>query len=454
MSIDFLITNFKKNKAQDAIVWYDKSYSYGWLLNNILLWDDILVKNKIKPGSVVVVRADFSPRSTALLFSLIKHRCIFIPITNSVNVNISEITKISQSEFEIIIDDNDDIKITKLNNIPDHKLYYQLKKSKMPGLVLFSSGSTGKSKASLHDITSILDKFKIPRHRYRAITFLLYDHIGGINTLFYILSNGGTIVTVQNRTPSNVLETIEKYKVELLPTSPTFINLILISEEYKNFNLSTLKIITYGTEPMLKNTLDTFNKIFPDIKLLQTYGLSEVGILRSKSKSSNSLWMKIGGEGFETRVVDDMLEIKAKSAMLGYLNAPSPFTKDGWFRTGDQVVTDGDYFKILGRNSEIINVGGEKVYPQVVENIISQFDFINDVEVYKEKNPIIGNIVCAKVHTDKSLNDQDAIIQIKKHCSKFLKRHEIPMKIKIVKKLEYSKRFKKIRSRIVNESND
>ena len=95
----------------------------------------------------------------------------------------------------------------------------------------------------------------------------------------------------------------------------------------------------------------------------QTYGLSELGILRSKSKGPDSLWVKVGGEGFETRVIEGLLEVKAKSAMLGYLNAPSPFTEDGWFKTGDSVLTDGEFIKILGRESEIINVGGEKVYP-------------------------------------------------------------------------------------------
>ena len=85
-----------------------------------------------------------------------------------------------------------------------------------------------------------------------------------------------------------------------------------------------MKVITYGTEPMPENTLLKINSLFPRIKLQQTYGLSEVGILRLKSKDSNSLWVKIGGEGFETRVSNGLLEIKAKSAMLGYLNAPSP----------------------------------------------------------------------------------------------------------------------------------
>ena len=145
--------------------------------------------------------------------------------------------------------------------------------------------------------------------------------------------------------------------------------------------------------------------MFPRIKLQQTYGLSEVGILRSKSKDSNSLWVKIG-EGFETRVSNGLLEIKAKSAMLGYLNAPSPFTNDGWFKTGDEVDVDGDYFLIKGRKSEIIDVGGEKVYPQEVENIILGLDYVQDVLVYGESHPIVGSII-AEVYfknEDKTIN--------------------------------------------------
>ena len=164
-------------------------------------------------------------------------------------------------------------------------------------------------------------------------------------------------MTVKDRSPDEVLSSIQQYEVELLPTSPTFINLILLSEAYTKYDISSLKTVTYGTEPMPKSTLIRFNSLFPNICLLQTYGLSEVGILRSKSKSSDSLWVKVGGEGFQTRVVGGLLEIKAESAMLGYLNAPSPFTKDGWFQTGDSVLVDGEYIIILGRKSELINIG-------------------------------------------------------------------------------------------------
>src|SRR5690606_14521139 len=146
-----------------------------------------------------------------------------------------------------------------------------------------------------------------------------------------------------------------------LPTTQTFLNLTLLGKAWEGLDLSSLQLITYGTEPMPEATLKAVHERFPEVQLLQTYGLSELGILRSKSRSSDSLWVKVGGEGFETRIVDGLLEIKAQSAMLGYLNAPSPFTPDGWFRTGDAVEVDGEWLRILGRKSEMINVGGEKV---------------------------------------------------------------------------------------------
>jgi len=100
---------------------------------------------------------------------------------------------------------------------------------------------------------------------------------------------------------------------------------------------------------MPQATLQRLKRVFPEIKLQQTYGLIELGVLRSKSKSDDSLWVKIGGDGYQIRINNNLLEIKADSAMLGYLNAPSPFTEDGWFMTGDQVEIDGEYVKILGR---------------------------------------------------------------------------------------------------------
>src|SRR5687768_712237 len=397
MAIDFLLNIWQANRDREAIISRDMVYTYDWLLTRLLHWKEVIAQREIRPGAVVVLEADFSPNAVALFFALIDHNCIVVPLSDSAQANKSEFIATAQAEVSFKIDADDSVTVTPLANIATHPIYVQLREAGHPGLVLFSSGSTGESKAAVHDMLRILEKFRIPRQRLRAITFLLYDHIGGINTLLYTMSNAGCVITVNKRDPDSVLEAVDKHHVELLPTSPTFLNLVLLSQAYKRYDLASLKTITYGTEPMPQTTLQRFHELFPGIHLQQTYGLSELGILRSKSKNPDSLWVKVGGEGFETRVVDGLLHVKARSAMLGYLNAPSPFTDDGWFNTGDAVEVDGEYIRILGRKSEIVNVGGQKVYPAEVENVIQELAEVAEVTVYGERNAITGSIVCADI---------------------------------------------------------
>jgi long-chain acyl-CoA synthetase len=452
MLIDFLIKVFQDNSHKDAIVWQNQVYSYEWLLERTFFWLKDLRAKQFRRGQVSILDADFSPNSIALFLALVENAGIVVPVTSSVQEKKEEFIAIAQGEVSLVVNQNDQVTLSQLSNSATHQFYQQLRDRSHPGLVLFSSGSTGKSKAAVHDFTGILEKFRKPGKTLRTVAFLLYDHIGGINTIFYTLANAGCLVTLEERSADSVSRAVEKYQVELLPTSPTFINLILLSEAYKRHDLSSLKLVSYGTEPMPESTLKRFHQLFPQIELRQTYGLSEVGILRSHSKEADSLWVKIGGEGFQTRVVQGILQIKAKSAMLGYLNAPSPFTEDGWFITGDAVEVDGEYLKILGRKSEIINVGGQKVYPAEVESVIQEAGNVLEVTVYGEKNPIIGNIVCAKVRLLRDENPREFSLRLKKYCQEKLPDYQVPIKIIVVLEQQHSDRFKKMRPLLMDST--
>ncbi len=445
MSIEFLTDVFAENADAEAIAWRGDVVTYGWLLDRVNTWRDTLAREGVSTGTVVALEADFSPNSVAAFLALVDAGAILVPLTSSVAAKRDDFLRIAEVEFSIAIGANDKESFERLDRTAGHEFYATLRERKSPGLVLFSSGSTGESKAALHDLAGILEKFKVRRKMLRSISFLLFDHIGGVNTMFYTLSNAGCMVTVQDRSPDAVLEAVAKYRVELLPTSPTFINLILLSEAHKRHDVSSLQTVTYGTEPMPQSTLDAFHSLFPDIRMQQTYGLSEVGILRSKSKSSDSLWVKVGGEGFQTRIVDGILHIKAESAMIGYLNAPSPFTDDGWFVTGDSVEQDGEYLRILGRKSELINVGGEKVYPTEVESVIQQMDEVAEVTVFGEAHPLTGQIVCARVKPAVELEPKALTLAVKKYCRGKMERFKIPVKVLRVEDEQHSARFKKMR---------
>ena len=444
MFIDFLKHTFAERPDAEAIVWREQSVSYGWLRDRVAAWQEQIREQGLPAGSVAVLESDFSPAAVALFLALVDHGCILVPLSDAVGEQKSEFLEVAQAEVVFRVD-GDRVETVVLDRRADHELYRTLRNRRHPGLVLFSSGSTGKSKAAVHDMVCLLEKFQVPRNRLRTITFLLFDHIGGVNTMLYTLSNGGCLVTVGRRDPDTVLEAIEKHRVQLLPTSPTFLNLILFSEAYQRHDVRSLETVTYGTEPMPESTLQRFHELFPHVRLQQTYGLSEVGILRSKSRSSDSLWVKIGGEGFQTRIVDGILQIKSPSAMLGYLNAPSPFTEDGWFVTGDAVLEDGEYLRILGRQSEMINVGGQKVFPAEVESVIQGLENVQDVSVHGEANPITGQIVCADVMLRQAEELKPFIRRLKQFCRERMAAYKVPVKVNVVDRALYGTRFKRMR---------
>ena len=448
LSHSFLLEVFEKCRDDDAIIWRDQAYSYGWLLGRIEELRQQLEDSGLDSGTVVALEADYSPHVIALFLALLERGCMIVPLTKAVATHRDEFCQVAKAQVSITIDEYEKAGISALSGDGQHPLYATLRESEHPGLTLFTSGSTGESKAAVHDLSRLLEKFQVPRRKLRSIAFLLFDHIGGVNTLFYSLANGGCIVVLEDRNPDNVLSAVESHRVELLPTSPTFINLILLSEAYERHDLSSLQTLTYGTEPMTETTLERFHGLFPDIQLQQTYGSSELGILRSKSKSSDSLWVQIGGEGFQTRVVDGILEIKAESPMLGYLNAPSPFTEDGWYNTGDFVDVDGSYYRFLGRESEIINVGGQKVYPAEVESVIQNMDGLADVTVYGEPNSIIGNLVCAKVRLFNWVDTTTFGEELKKFCRAELPDYKVPVKIVIESGSHGISGVKKIRRQV------
>ena len=132
--------------------------------------------------------------------------------------------------------------------------------------------------------------------------------------------------------------------------------------------------------------------------------------------------------------------------MLGCLNSPSEFTDDGWFITGDLVQQEGTQIRIIGRQSDVINVGGEKVMPSEVENVILELREILSAEVYGEPHPLTGNMVCATIILADQDKKEGVIDRVRKHCLKQLAKYQVPVKISISYSDPYDARFKKARS--------
>lgn len=443
--IDWQLARFREAPERTAIVWNDREFTFGHVVERYEAWLDQLPAAGVAPGCVVTVAGDYSPESLACMLALVRLNCVFVPLSPESRDQHDAFRQIAETDFDVALDPDDKPQVRRLDFRRNHSLLEQLRARNEAGLMVFSSGSTGKPKAILHALPPILEKFRKPRHSYRTITFLLFDHIGGVNTLFYTLGNLGCVIAPADRSVARVCRAVERHRAELLPASPSFLNLMLMARAYEQFDLSSLKLITYGTEVMPERTLEAVSAALPNVTLQQTYGLSELGILRSKSASNHSLMVKVGGEDYETKVVNGTLRIRAKCSMLGYLNHPSPFDADGWFDTGDAVIEDGEYLRILGRHSEIVNVGGQKVYPAEVERVIAELPNVIDVAVSGEPHLLLGQVVVAVVQLSEPVPDLEFKRKITEHCKGRLQPYMVPTKVRVVTGTLVNERFKKIR---------
>jgi acyl-CoA synthetase (AMP-forming)/AMP-acid ligase II len=430
----------------DAVVFHDTTVTYPALAELVDRWRKLLADNEVGAGEVVVLEGACSPTVCAGLLALIETGAIVVPLTALPDAKRREFLSISQAEVVLSVDDDGQVHAHRTDVRAGHELYGRLRERGHPGLVLFSSGTTGASKASLLDFALALARYREIRRPQRILSFLNLDHIGGINTLLHTLSQGGTVITIADRTPDEVLGAVARHAVAVLPTTPTFLNMMLVSGAHRRYDLSSLRLVTYGTEPMPAQTLRRLNEELPEVRFKQTYGLSELGILPTKSRDNGSLWLRLGGTGFDHKIVDGILWIRSDMAMLGYLNAPAPFDEDGYFNTQDAVDVDGDYVRILGRRSEIINVGGEKVYPQEVEDALLQVPNIADATVSGKPNPVTGMVVHATVQLVEDEDEHAVRRRIRTTLAPRLEAFKLPAVVTVSAAAQYSDRFKKIRN--------
>ena len=435
----------RRNRDLEAFFWRGRSLRYADLCEIVERWQERLGEEEIGRGTTVGVFADYSPQSVGLLLALMHTGAIAAPFSRAVTHEMDSFIELAgvQRLFRFASDDRWELETPPEQPAPE--LIREFRKRQHPGLVVFTSGSTGRPKGILHDAERLVERFLPSRTAYRTLLFLLFDHLGGFNTLMSVLCQGGTMVLPTERTPKEVARVIEAGRVELLPVTPTLLNLLVASGAGAEHDLSSVQLITYGTEVMPEGTLKKIAALFPQARLQQTYGLSELGTLRSKSRSSDSLWVKVGGRGFETRVVDGILQVRSELAMVGYLNAPNPFDSEGWISTGDRVEQRGEYYRILGRESDIINVGGQKVFPSEVETVLLEADNVDDATVYGEQHPLMGSVVMARVKLREPEPPAALRARLRKHCLERLASYKVPIRFHATDEDQFNLRYKKQR---------
>ncbi|MEQ1721815.1 MAG: fatty acid--CoA ligase family protein [Pseudobdellovibrio sp.] len=321
-----------------------------------------------------------------------------------------------------------------------------LKRGDQPFIVRTSGTSGFKYKFILHNASLFFNKFaKVGAHFKITFAFSPLESIAGIETLLETVFNGAGLVTaVDSFNPHDIATLISQNAVDYFQTTPSFLNLFLLSGQIQKHNLSSLKKIAYGSEPVMPATTAALKKALPEVILMHTYGMSEIGILKTETNQDEPFKLKINSTFNPSRIINGLIEVQSLTPMIAYLNYENQSLD--WFKTGDAAQEFGDYIQVLGREGDLINIAGRKFFPAELEELLMQMPQISDVSIIKEANPVLGSAITAKVFLVSDV-DQDLFkINFKSFCEESLPRYMHPQRL-IISDLPLSNsRHKKVRS--------
>ncbi|MFM7130526.1 MAG: class I adenylate-forming enzyme family protein [bacterium] len=442
-----MLDRFRSFGKAEAIVYREKTWNYSEFISEMESRSAEFLARGIRPGDVVILKTnDYSMQAVASLWALWSLGAIVTPLArNQWNqslvcqestdarwiCNCNEVSESIELEF---IETRQQIQEEAKNKLEI------VRKSAHPGLILLTSGTTRLPRLALHDVSLLLARFQRKRESCRILAFLMFDHLGGVDTMLHALSSGSLLVLPNpgDRSPESIALFIEKFKIQLLATSPTFLNYLLISEMHEQHSLKSLEKIAFGTERMPQWLLNRLQAKLPWVRLTQSYGTTELGVPPVHTRNDDPGWIQLKLDPSKIKIEDGELFLKTENRMIGYLNAPDPFDKEGWYATGDLIEFDasGQFFRIVGRRSEMINVGGEKVSPVAVEDVIRQAQNIKNVLVRGEPNPLMGQMIVAEVELLEPEKPMELSSRLRTFCKNVLENHQIPSKFVIVEKLE------------------
>jgi long-chain acyl-CoA synthetase len=245
-----------------------------------------------------------------------------------------------------------------------------------------------------------------------------FFHVYGLTVALLIgLADGATVVIQTNaREVRELLTLIDRYQPTQFPGVPALYNALNNQPDIAKFRLRSIKYCLSGSAPLPLEVAKKFESLTGG-RIIEGYGLSETSPITHANPLHGE--RRLGSIGLpipdtEERVTDPdtgtrilgvdevgELEVRGPQVMLGYFGRPDEtraVLRDGWFRTGDLARIDADgYAYIVDRKKDMINVGGMKVYPRDVEEVLFQHPAVQDVAVIGVPDPEHGEVVKAFV---------------------------------------------------------
>jgi len=328
------------------------------------------------------------------------------------------------------------------------KDYYELN----PAFIRFSSGTTGASKGVLLSHEAIVDRTDAADKALKitsgdVVIWVLSMSFHFVVTILLFLRRGATIVLCGGLFPESLIEGLASQKGTFIYASPFHYHILTKSnmfapELFKNIRLAistAIKLPDY----VARNFYEKFG-----LELIEAYGIIEVGLPFINSSQDPAKRGSVGKilPDYEVKIVNPdkngvgEVYIKGKGMFDAYF---SPWLRkcdlisDGWFKTGDLGRLDSEGFLyIAGREKNVINFTGMKIFPYEVESVLNQHPDIKESLVYGTLHPQYGELPCAKIVLRDDIKTDFDINEIRKFCYNNLSLYKVPKEFNIVSRLD------------------
>jgi len=327
--------------------------------------------------------------------------------------------------------------------------------------IIFTSGTTGEPKGVVwsdgtvlwNSIQQAMDFQLGPQHASYAIIDLYY--IGGRHDFTWpILHQGGTvhIKPSSNFDAEETVAYVAEHGVTHILWVPTMLYEILRLPNLAEYDLSRLKMIMCGGQPLSADTAERAAAAFPATDFIQVYGLTEGGgsvtFLPPAKAAEKAGSAGLPSQHVELRVVDEDGEdvapgvdgeivIRAPSVTPGYWADPELTDRlivNGFLHTGDMGRFDEDGFLFIsGRKDDMIISGGMNVFPSEIEDVLRTHAEVDDVAVIGLPDRKWGEVVCAVVQLEPgAATEEQALID---YCYERLAGFKKPSSVVVVEEI-------------------
>ena len=315
-------------------------------------------------------------------------------------------------------------------------------------VTILTSGTSGQVKAVRHDWTGLARPVRrVAEGSAQRWLLAFRPHLyAGLQVLLQALLNGGTLVAPGPRDdPNQIARLMADARVEFASATPSYWRRLVLWADPALLDQLVLRQITLGGEAVDQDILDRLHRAFPSARLVHIYATTELGrcfsVTDGQSGFPISYLQGPSAEGVELQVRGQELHVRSANAMRGYIPMPDAASlaradEDGWFPTGDLVEVAGDRVRFAGRSSDMINVGGNKVYPLLVEKVIREEPGVADVRVFGQSSSIAGQLVACQIVPAAGEDAEQLRDRVLQRCRTQLDRYQCPRVVLFVDRLE------------------